>query len=92
MGLTFKELLTERRKHIKEAIKLIKPRSKQIDVASIYLVTEDELIQNVACGRALERYIKEKLNHEVDFKVLVKMVDEEVKQIMPEGDDDYDLG
>lgn len=86
MGLTLEETLKERRKAIKEAIAHIKPKSKQIEVASIYLKTENELIQNVACGRALERYIKEVLNHDVDYKKLVQMIDEEVKVVMPEED------
>lgn len=91
MGLTLKEALAERRKRIKELTSGLPCRTCE-DVRNLYLKTEDELIQNMACGRALERYIKEKLDHEVDYKVLIKLVDEELRKIMPEGDDEDDLG
>lgn len=91
MGLTLKEVLQSRRELIEDLTSALDCQNCE-DVRNIYYKTEDELIQNVACGRALERYIKEKLNHEVDLKVLVKMIDEEVRKIMPKGDDEDELG
>ena len=85
MGLTLKELLEERSAKLKELIRPLKPDA-QDGIRDIYYRTQTELIQNAACGRALERYIKEVLNHDVDYKKLIEMIDEEVKVVMPEED------
>lgn len=85
MGLTLKELLEKRSSILKELIKPLKPDAQDC-IRDIYDRTQTELIQNVACGRALERYIKEVLNHDVNLKKLFQMIDEEVKVVMPEED------
>ena len=85
MGLTLKEVLEDRSARIKELIKPLKPDA-QDGIRDVYDKTENELVQNVACGRALERYIKEVLNHDVDYKKLIQMIDEELKVVMPEED------